>query len=87
MCSTGVVSGLQEYTARTGSRRSEDRRMRMETQLELSQKLQEAVSQIRSLKRFEQETGMSCKKSLGELMARLNADELVTVSRALYGKQ
>jgi hypothetical protein len=52
-----------------------------------NEKIEEIVGKIKSLKAFQHDTGMSCKRSIGELMARLTADELVAVSEKLYGKQ
>ena len=50
-------------------------------------KLAEAVSKIRALQNFERQTGMKATRSISEVMARLTADELATVSVELFGQQ
>jgi hypothetical protein len=58
----------------------------LKPELKLSPKLAEAVQKIRALQNFEKQTGLKATRSITEVMARLSADELATVSTALYGK-
>jgi hypothetical protein len=51
----------------------------------LPTKLAEAVQKIRALQNFEKRTGMKATRSISEVMARLTADELATVSTELFG--
>ena len=49
----------------------------------LPQKLAEVVKKIRDLQRLTQSTGFRTTRSQGEVLGKLNADELVVVSAAL----